>query len=145
MEMEDLLPMSRRQMLFDSQGFDKPIEFDIGDIGVPGGLQVHSRIPQNQENLLLTLYSKNKTKAVLTIAASDGRVQLLCWLVDMKVATQYNSRRINFFIMIPAGYGECVERPRGPAVRARQNSQVPDPLFTDHRDFALLCCTFQLP
>jgi hypothetical protein len=38
--MEDLLPKSRRQRLFESLGFDAPLEFDRGDIGVPGGLQV---------------------------------------------------------------------------------------------------------
>jgi hypothetical protein len=38
--MEDLLPKKRRQRLFDSLGFDAPLEFDRGDIGVPGGLQV---------------------------------------------------------------------------------------------------------
>jgi hypothetical protein len=42
--MEDLLPLSRRQRLFDSLGFDAPLEFDRGDIGVPGGLQV---LPHN--------------------------------------------------------------------------------------------------
>ena len=39
-EMESLLPMRQRMILFDRLGFDQFIEFDRGDVGVAGGLQV---------------------------------------------------------------------------------------------------------
>jgi hypothetical protein len=42
--MEDLLPLARRKRLFDSLGFGEAIEFDRGDIGVAGGLEVSPHI-----------------------------------------------------------------------------------------------------
>ena len=36
----DLLPKQRRQAYFDSLHFERPVEFDRGDIGVPGGIEV---------------------------------------------------------------------------------------------------------
>ena len=40
MEMCDLLPKARRIGFFNTMKLDQAVEFDRGDVGVPGGLQV---------------------------------------------------------------------------------------------------------
>jgi hypothetical protein len=43
-EVEAFLPMSWRQKLFQLQNFQQPLEFDPGDVGPSGGIQVPCRV-----------------------------------------------------------------------------------------------------
>ena len=48
-EMEDVLPKAWRLSIFDSLGFNQPLDFDHGDIGVAGGLQVRTASKKRKE------------------------------------------------------------------------------------------------